>query len=306
MLALETVLFPTDFSRLADGALDYALALARLHGAELHMLHAVVLHADDPNDPAHHFPDVEEVRQRLEEIAEGRMTDQLATRNARDLNIVRAQRRGMSAAPVILEYAAEVNVDIIVMSTHGRRGLGHVLLGSVTEEVVRLASCPVLTIRGRSEEASDERIRQVLVPVDFSEHSVHAVRNATEICATYGARLHLLHVFEQPVTPEIYAGGGPASVPDFAVVEAKLREALRELGTHCGAEPDAEIHVREGRAVGGIVDTADAIGADLIVIATHGLGGLAHILLGSVTERVVRRSACPVLTVKAFGKSLLT
>ncbi len=58
--------------------------------------------------------------------------------------------------------------------------------------------------------------------------------------------------------------------------------------------------------MGGITGTADAVGADLIVIATHGLGGLAHVLLGSVTERVVRRSACPVLTVKAFGKSLLT
>jgi nucleotide-binding universal stress UspA family protein len=306
MLALKTILFATDFSQLADEALDHALALAHKHEAELHMLHAVVLHADDPNDPAHHFPDAEEVRQRLGEIADDRMANQLETRNAGELDVVRAQRRGMSTAPVILEYAEEIDADIIVMSTHGRRGLGHVLLGSVTEEVVRLSSCPVLTIRGRGEETGGPRIRQVLVPVDFSEHSERAAKYATEICAAYGARLHLLHVFEQPITPEVYLGGGPASAPDFAVVEASLREALHGVGTRSGAAVDTEFHVLEGGAVGGITDTADAIGADLIVIATHGLGGLAHVLIGSVTERVVRRSACPVLTVKAFGKSLLT
>ncbi len=116
MLALKTILFATDFSQLADEALDHALALAHKHEAELHMLHAVVLHADDPNDPAHHFPDAEEVRLRLGEIADDRMANQLETRNAGELDVVRAQRRGMSTAPVILEYAEEIDADIIVMA----------------------------------------------------------------------------------------------------------------------------------------------------------------------------------------------
>ena len=305
MLALKTVLFATDFSRLADAALDHALALTQQHGAVLHMLHAVVLHADDPNDPAHHFPDAEEVRLRLEQIAEDRMANQLEARHLDPLDVVRAQRRGMSTAPVILEYAEEIDADIIVMSTHGRRGLSHALLGSVTEEVVRLSSCPVLTIRGRAGTSAPPRVEHVLVPVDFSGHSEGAARHAREICRAYGARMHLLHVFEQPVTPEVYLGGGPAAVPDFSRLEGSLREALLGVATRAGADVESEIHVREGPAVGGILDAAKEIPADVIVIATHGLGGLTHVLLGSVTEKVVRRADCPVLTVKTFGKSLV-
>lgn len=305
MLELKTVLFATDFSESADAALDHALAFAQQYGATLHMLHAVVLHADDPNDPAHHFPDAEEIEARLEEIAEDRMANQLESRRVDEVEVIRAQRRGMSTAPVILEYAEEVDADLIVLSTHGRRGLSHALMGSVTEEVVRVSPRPVLTIRGREGTPVNPRIERVLVPVDFSPHSEGAVKHAREICRSYGARLHLLHVFEQPVTPEVYLGGGPAVGLDFSILEASLREALLSVATRTNAGSDIEIHVREGRAVAGILAAAEEIPADLIVIATHGLGGLTHVLLGSVTDKVLRRAGCPVLTVKAFGKSLL-
>ncbi len=304
-LSVKTVLLPTDFSRLADAALDYALALAQQHGAVLHMLHAVVLHADDPNDPAHHFPDADEIRARLERTADGRMASQIEERGIGEVEVVRAQRRGMSTAPVILEYAQEIDADVIVMSTHGRRGLGHALLGSVTEEVVRLAGRPVLTIRGRGRDAASSYPQHVLVPVDFSRYSEDAVGYALEFCRVYGARMHLLHVFEQPVTPEVYGRGRPAAVSDFSVLGGSLREALLGVASRAGADVNVEIHVREGRAVGSILEAAEEIPADLIVIATHGLGGLTHVMLGSVTDKIVRRAECPVLTVKAFGKSLL-
>ena len=305
MLSVKTVLFATDFSRMADAALDHALALAQKHGASLHMLHAVGLHADDPNDPAHHFPDAEEIRIRLEETAEGRMASQLEQREAGELEVVRAQRRGMSTAPVILEYAEEIDADVVVMSTHGRRGLSHALVGSVTEEVVRLSPRPVLTIRGRGGEPASPLVQHVLVPVDFSKHSERAVDHAREYCRAYGARMHLLHVFEQPVTPEVYLGADSSMTSGFAVLESSLREALLGVATRTGADVETEIHIREGRAVGGILEAAGDIPADLIVIATHGLGGLAHVMLGSVAEKVIRRADCPVLTVKAFGKSLI-
>lgn len=304
MLSLKTVLFATDFSQLADAALDHALAIAGKHGAVLHMLHAVVLHADDPNDPAHHFPDAEQIRRRLEQTAESRMASQLDDRSAGELEVVRAQRRGMSAAPVILEYADEIDADMIVMSTHGRRGLSHALVGSVTEEVVRLSPRPVLTIRGQGEEAPVPGFERILVPVDFSRHSEGAVSHALEFCHTFGARLHLLHVFEQPVTPEVYVGSW-STVASFPALEKSLREALVGMAGRAEVDVETEFHVREGRAVEGILDAAEEIPADLIVIATHGLGGLTHVMLGSVTEKVLRRAGCPVLTVKAFGRSLL-
>ena len=306
MLTIERILFPTDFSEASERALDAALALAVEFDAELHMLHAVVLHSDDPNDPAHHFPDADEIRLRLEQTAESRMASGIAARPARGVRVSRHQRRGMSVAPVILEQAEEVDADLIVMSTHGRRGLENVLLGSVTEEVLRLARCPVLTIRSGTDAASFPAAGPILVPVDFSAHSRQALTLARELASRIGARVQVLHVFERPIHPEIYLGGMPLDSPDFRTVETSLREAL-DTFVRDTPGPDVQIgnFVLEGRAVPVILEFADQHDVGLIVIATHGLTGLAHVLLGSVSEKIVRRAECPVLTARAFGKSLL-
>ncbi len=79
--------------------------------------------------------------------------------------------RGFSTAPAILEYAKHNDIDLIVMGTHGRRGLGHLFLGSVAEEVVRLSSVPVLTVRERETPKPFEKMRRLLVPLDFSQHA---------------------------------------------------------------------------------------------------------------------------------------
>jgi nucleotide-binding universal stress UspA family protein len=306
MLTIERILFPTDFSEGAERALDAAIALAGDFDAELHLLHAVVLHADDPNDPAHHFPDAEEIRNRLEQTAEDRMASGLEARSAGNLRVRRHQRRGISVAPVILEQAGEIDADLIVMSTHGRRGIESILLGSVTEEVVRMAECPVLTIRSDRQDSTYPGSVPLLVPVDFSEHSRGALMLARELAARYGSGVQVLHVFERPVHPDIYLGGMPLDSPDFHTVETSLREALATfVGETAGPDVPCTLHVVDGRAVSSILEFAERNDTGLIVIATHGLTGLAHVLLGSVSEKIVRRAECPVLTVRAFGKSLL-
>jgi len=306
MLTVTRILFPTDFSQGSEWALDSALALAQEFGAELHMLHAVVLHADDPNDPAHHFPDAEEIRRRLERTADLRMESGIAERAADELPVVQSHRRGISVAPTILEHALEIDPDLIVMSTHGRRGLENVLLGSVTEEIVRFANCPVLTVRSGEGESVFPSAAPILVPVDFSEHSRQALALARNIASTFGASIHALHVFERPIHPEIYLGGMPLDSPDFHTVEGSLREALETFVRETpGPEVATSLHVVEGRAVPAILEFVQDYQVGLVVIATHGLTGLAHVLLGSVSEKVVRRAPCPVLSVKAFGKNLL-
>jgi nucleotide-binding universal stress UspA family protein len=217
------------------------------------------------------------------------------------------QQRSISTAPAILDYANENDIDLIVMGTHGRRGLGHLLLVSVAEEVVRVASCPVLTIREHEEPTPIEAIEQILVPVDFSGHSKKALAYAKEMAATYNARLHLLHVIEDVKYPAFYMSGRLSYFDIVPEVEAKSREALKKFLEDAGmSEATADIHVIEGHAAGDIVKFAASHSIDLVVIATHGLTGLDHFLLGSVTEKVVRRAPCPVFTVKAFGKSLFS
>ena len=306
MLRIERILYPTDFFPCAAQALDHAVYLARRYRAELHALHAVVLHADDPHNPAAYVPDLEQAQRRVEELAKSSLEDAFRDRGDAGLRVVKARRRGFSAADVILEYADEREIDLVVMGTHGRRGLGHLFLGSVAEEVVRLATCPVLTIRERRRPLEAEAVERILVPVDFSSHSSGALRYAREIATTYGAKLDLVHVVEQVLHPEFYETAGVAPGAAGPELERRARAEMARLVEE-GSDPDVafEAHVVDGRAARDLVEFARERESDLIVIATHGLTGIRHLLLGSVAEKVVRSAPCPVLTVKPFGRSLL-
>ncbi len=300
MLQIGKILFPTDFSPCSQQALDHALFLAQRHEAELHMLHAVVLLDADPHHPEHHFPDPAEVDRRLRRMTDGRDLEKVALRQV--------QLRGISAPAVILDYAEEEDVDLIVAGTHGRRGLRHMLLGSVAEELVRLASCPVLTVREADQPKLPSGVDRILAPIDFSEHSKRALGYALEMARSYDAHLDLLHVVELPIYPAFYYPGQTPGVPwDPAEILARTRRELEDLWrtTAAGSDRKAQMHVLEGRPATDITAFAEERGSDLIVLATQGLTGLPRLLLGSVAERVVRLASCPVLTVSPHGKSLL-
>ena len=305
MIQLKKILFPTDFSRCANQAFWRAIYLARKYQAELFMLHAIVLHDDDPHNAASLFPDIEDIHKKLKEIGHEKMDIVIESYHADDINIKKADERGIAPASVILEYTQENDIDLIVMGTHGRRGLGHLFLGSVAEEVVRLAKCPVLTIREIKDPEPAEELNRILVPIDFSDYARQALMNAKEIAAAYDARLQLLHVVEQTIHPSFYVSGKTSIFDLMPHIKVKSTEAMeRMLKETKGPKVVADIHVIEGYAPRDIVKFAKSHETDLIVIATHGLMGIEHLLLGSVAEKVIRMAPCPVFTVKAFGKSL--
>lgn len=308
MLDIRKILYPTDFSESAVRALPHALRFARTHGAEVHLLHALVLHAADEAELERHYEELAEEARRDLEVMAGEGPGEGP---AESLRLIPAVRRGISAAPVILDYAAEADVDLIVMGSHGRRGIRRMLVGSVAEEVVRTAACPVLTVRSRDGKPGEmPELGRSVVPVDFSEHSRLAVECAAELAAAFGSRVDLLHVVEQPVYPEFYL---PVSAPAFELPELRARaeEKLRQLAARVEAGlPEGGVpvgvEVRVGRSATEIADFAKEREADLIVIASHGLHGLERVLLGSVTERLMRHASCSVLTLKAFGKRLVS
>ena len=307
MLEIKKILYPTDFSTCAGLAMPHTVQLAERHGAELHIFHTLVIHEADPGDAVHHLPNMEELYKALEEHAESQMRAATDEHGSPGFTIKRAQLRGISAAGGILDYAAENDIDLIVMGTHGRRGIRRLLLGSVAEEVVRLAPCPVMTVPERAARGTPAaQIQRIVVPVDFSDYARIALTYALELAALYEARLYPLHVVDEVIYPDFY----PPIMPSGGSVTEELRDQsiqrLRTLVAEAGAAGFTEdVHVRAGRAAPEIADFAAEQAADLIVIASHGLTGISHMLLGSVTEQVVRRAACPVFTVKAFGKVLV-
>jgi universal stress protein A len=142
-------------------------------------------------------------------------------------------------------------------------------------------------------------IRRILVPTDFSEHSRNALRYGVALAEKFGAELHLLHVFQdlavyQPDAVTV----GPPVVPPIEELTAAARAALdKVIRDHHLDKLRVRTEVREGSPVEEIVDYAHENAIDLIVVATHGRGWLAHLLLGSVAEKVVRKAPCPVMAV---------
>lgn len=304
MLAIKKILFPTDFSDCAEEAFIEAVNLARQHQAELHILHAIVLYSSFDSFGLN----LAQAYEQLQAAAQSVLAKTVADQQLNDITIKQIIEPAISASALINSYAQNANIDLIVMGTHGRQGLTHLFLGSVAEAVIRTAPCPVMAIHKLKEtKPTTNTIKKILVPIDFSEHSKHALIYAKELAQSYQAQLQLLHVIERPPLPAFYSWDAifsPESLPD---VEAESKKALANLSREFELSTIAtDIYVINGKASRDIAKFAEEHKTDLIVISTHGLTGLKHLLIGSTTEKVIRSAPCPAFIVKAFGKELIT
>jgi len=140
--------------------------------------------------------------------------------------------------------------------------------------------------------ASQIQIKNILVPVDFSELSLKSLQYAVPLAQQYGAKLTLLYVVE----PLAYAPELPYGVPLPPDPEAQVRDDLEELRkARIPAEVPVEFAVREDFAPAGVVEAARTLCADLIITTTHGRTGVTHLFMGSTVEKIVQRAPCPVL-----------
>jgi nucleotide-binding universal stress UspA family protein len=195
----------------------------------------------------------------------------------------------------VLSLAAERNVDLIVMGTHGRRGFDHLVLGSVAERVLRKAPCPVLVIRDPTRTFVDAgnredpvNIQRILFCTDFDDNSPRALEYALSLALQYGSGISLLHVIE-------VAGDVPGLEEERQLALQQLDESIPE-----DAHPWARVvsTVRTGKPSREIIDYASEIHADLIVMGVRGRGAVDLTLFGSTTHRVVQLAQCPVLVVR--------
>ncbi|TAJ10523.1 MAG: universal stress protein [Nitrospirae bacterium] len=293
---ITNILLATDFSDCAALAQDYALLLASTWKADLAILHVLEFQPGmDPELPVNHV-----YLEQLRKDAEQQLTDLRAQLARRGLA---GESRHVTGIPSlrIAQEATEAGADLVVLGTHGRTGLAHVLLGSTAERVIASAPCPVLTVRRQREPARPQAalpsIRRLLVPVDFSDHSLEALEYAARVAKQFGAALTLLHVIE----PVAYGLDFTLSIGgDARETRAGLEARLADLAAPLLAQGLAvKPLVRGGTPADSILDWTRHQACDLIVMGTHGRRGLAHLAGGSVAEAVLRRAPCPVLTVKS-------
>jgi nucleotide-binding universal stress UspA family protein len=220
------------------------------------------------------------------------------------------------AHATILEYLEKTPCDLIIMGTHGRPWYERIVIGSTAETVLRASALPVLIVHNTASRQSSPQLKRLLLASDFSVGSLNSEQWALQL-ATHGAEeVTLTHAVENPLL-DVYE-------PDTADID--LRKIMEESRQHpprsaqpfwdhahrvahaklslmqqqfLGARVRVELVVKEGPAAEDILRVAEEKSVDLIVMATHGRSGVRRLVLGSVTEKVVRAAACPVLAVRS-------
>ncbi len=288
------ILVPTDFSDSALLALEHGIYLANKFDGELHLLHVAEL----PTITLPDFPsDLFEAARNMGMERLGDLLEQQEVELPPVKRVVMAGTPAEPAADVIIDYANTHDVDFIVMGTHGRRGARRLLLGSVTEEVIRRSPCPVLTMRTHKEAWSLPRADRILVPVDFGKSTRQVMGVAARVAEHYDASITLAHVVDLEYYPYYGFGTDP-----FRSIQSDMIQASEDHLSELAAELQAAGIIASWITVSGhpastLRELAAESDVDLIVIGSHGRSGFDRAMVGSVSEKVLRSAHCPVMVV---------
>jgi len=302
MREITRILCPVDFSDASAHAADQAIALAGWCSARITALHVFTpIFAPIPGLPS--------LEQRASDAELARVRDHVAecfaAAAAAHVRVDILVDVGQPARQ-ILDRADSLSTDVIVMGTHGAGGFEHLVLGSVTEKVLRRARCAVLTVPPRAQATSTLPFTRLLCPVDFSDPSLAALQLARSLAAESASALTVLHVIEwpwheppAPIAAELPPAQAEALAEYRRYVERSALARLEELLPPTVADRPAPVPcLRHGKPYVEILRLAAEDRADLIVMGVHGRSGVDMTLFGSSTNQVVRQATCPVLTLR--------
>lgn len=286
-IQIKNILFATDFSPAANSALPFAFTLARRYGAKVHAVHVSVsdLYPTAPAGALTGLPGEETaIKERLHELL----------KDAGEVGCDVIAGTG-EVWQVIATIVAQRGIDLIVIGTRGRTGVGKLLLGSVAEKIFRLATCPVLTVGPHcaAELGGSAEFHSILLATDLSPELMNVAAYAVSLAQENQARLTLLHVIERPKTGEFLS-------PDQLVPSSlRVLDHVVPEGARLWCSPESVVAV--GDPGEKILDIAQQKKADLIVLGVHaarGVPGVATHLPMAIAHKVVSHARCPVFTVR--------
>jgi nucleotide-binding universal stress UspA family protein len=306
-ISIKRILCPIDFSEFSKHAFDRAVAIAQTHNATVEVLHVVPVPSgmavvpfgpEGPGGFALHEVDREHLVQEMKRLLAGRQPRIVAV----GFHVIEAP----AVDRAILAQADSLAVDLIVLGTHGRSGFDRLLLGSVTEKILRRAKVPVLTVPSHVRDAVPpflSSFQRILCAVDFSSASLDALRYAAALAQESGGRLTVLHVVE--LLPVVYE---PSMATPFdpqrywlALEESSRMQLKATVPAWVRTSCDVEEVVVSGKAYVEILKAAGERQADLIVLGIHGHSMLGRLFFGATAGHVVRDAICAVLTVGRSG-----
>jgi len=280
---MKTILLPYDFSEEAENAFEFAKELATIAKGHLKLLHVIEIPS------VQNFSTIGEVGVGGQDF-NNIFVIELVEKRKKQMKEINKENEGKpyqfsskmtfgNPYAGISKEVTEIKADIIVMGSKGASGLEELLIGSNTEKVVRHASCPVITIKGK---ASPKAIKNIIFASDFTEENEKIVSRLKEIQSVLGAELHLVKIN----TPNSFESSRESKIKikEF-IMKHKLEHVTHEI-YNSDSEED------------GIIQYAEDNNIDMIAMATHGRTGFLHLLSGSIAEDIVNHSKRPVWTMK--------
>ncbi|MCP3950933.1 MAG: universal stress protein [Desulfobacterales bacterium] len=294
---LKSILCTTDFSDYSNQIVSYGAAIAKEFDARLLICHIIDLQFAAIYGTVHFLPpdlqiqSVETAQEQIEEL----MRPQSVPWEA----VVATGPPADEIARVVQDRA----IDLAISATHGRTGLKRFILGSVTERLMRSLTCPLLVVRETPPELMPDparglRFNKILVGCDFSPAANAALEYGVSLAQEFEAELHLIHVLEPQVYSDFLATALDETHGNTDDIKEQLDRRLTDLIT-----PEVmnwcrvKTVVIEGRPFEAITGYAGERGIDLVVLGVRGHGVVETLFLGSTTDRVIRKSQCPVLSV---------
>ncbi len=291
MPQITSILCPVDFSEFSVNAYQYARSLAWHYKAGLLLQHILFplgpVGYDSNTDP------YEKMCQKIRSEAKEKIQWFARLHSLAGIQPECIVQDGL-ITDLILALAEERAVGLIVMGTHGLRGIDRLMLGSVTERILRRAKVPVLAVRkpahhiaGSERNPEPVHLKKIVLCTDFSDHAHRASEYAVSMAKEYGAELTLLHVLE--------------SFPSSTDIESVTKDALQQLDEsipcECRAGCNIKSMVRMGKPYQQIIQLAVETETDVVIVGVRGRGALDTALFGSTTYRVIQLGPCPVLAV---------
>jgi nucleotide-binding universal stress UspA family protein len=282
---LKNIVFATDFSPAAENALLYAADLAQRFHAVLHVVNAV--------EPVNYTlpPETWHTADQARELATKKLRAFLQSSFPDVENEVQLWEGTVSR--VLTSAIDRDTADLVVLGTHGRTGVGKLLLGSSAEEILRNAPCPVLTIGPHAQTEQQWQLNDILYATDFSPASLSGARYAIALAQEYKASLTLLHVIENRKTDEL--------VHESDLIASSARLLRNLVPESAGLPSELRCEVRQGVPAEKILEVAQQFHAGLIVLGARrasGVPGAASHLPVATVHKVIAHAPCPVLTVR--------
>jgi nucleotide-binding universal stress UspA family protein len=294
---INRVIVPLDGSDTSEAALPHAIRLARTLGTPIVLVHVIDTSRIYDTHAIALLPDRMEMERYLGDVAVRQGIE----------SIVEIEVRYGTPAFELAQLAELYPLGLFVMSTHGRSGLSRVVMGSVADQIVRAGKTPVVVVRAEAVEPPRDTYQNLLVTLDGSDLANQALPPAVDLARRSGATLHLLRVVD-PLDVTMAAEYPPDATwrhPDEAdqITNDRVSVAQDELDRMAASLRDRGLDVRTlvrvGQAASEILRATLETEADLVVMASHGRGGLRRLLMGSVTTSVIQSAMVPLLVAPA-------